>query len=87
MQPRPQGTELFSSPVRAVWSEHSMALEGEKGRRQRGAEKEALAGEHWAISKAFPLSSLTEREMGWQMGSVYGMRLPMGLDSSPGTAT
>lgn len=45
-----------------------MALEGEKGRRQRGVEKEALGEECSAVSKASSLSSLRERETAWQRG-------------------
>lgn len=45
-----------------------MALEEEKERRQRGIGKEALASECLAISKAFSLSSLREREVEWQSG-------------------
>lgn len=76
MQPRPQSTELFSSPARAVLNKHRMASEGGK-EGAKGCRREALAGECLAVSKAFPLSSLKKRETGWQMGSVCGFRLPI----------
>lgn len=90
-QMRPQATEPWSFPaapvVGALWGKHGMALAGEKGRRQRGAEQEALAGECWAVSKASSLSSLRERETEWQRGpSVCSFGPLTDLGSSRGTA-
>lgn len=50
---------MFSvAPVRALCNKHSVVLGGEERRRHRDVEKEAVAGERLAISKALPCPDL-----------------------------